>query len=657
MSTPAEILQLQEWSEAYYTGLPVVSDAEFDARVDELKKKYPNDPYWLTIGTSTRANLTKLPHKKGSLNKCHPNTIEEWLQSIRNIFKKDVVFLCTPKIDGLSIVLQYEGGKFIRAQTRGNGYEGQDVTSRFKYIVPQKISYKNKLEVDGECTCLLKDFKAFEGEFAMPRNFTVGTLRPSVKNTDFEKLIKEDVNLRTRLRSLTFLCFDVNFPDIKTKYERLKQAKKLGFKTVLKPTKKSIDWGTRTKFTEEWFKKACKLAEDKIGVMCDGVVVEINRVSYAQKLGYEANGLNPKGSRAVKLLPKDQKSEVATVKNVEWNLSKTGVFVPRVNLKPVVIKGAEFNWVNGISLKYIEKFSIGKGSKIKLIRSGDVIPRVMGSVRDSDVEYPKVCPHCGTKTRVVETFDKKGNLTNKTLICPNKTCSGLKANKVVSYFTQLGIDDVAGATITQLYKEGFNTVKKIYKIKKEDLLKLEGFQDSKAKKVLQGLKSARNVSLALFMQASGYFNSNNSSLGKTRLQMFIDYYGIEKILSGKIKLNKMPNIPTIKQKLWDLFVLGYNEWYNFYSKLKKIVKFFDFEKPDLDSNKLKGMVFCMTGFRDKDLMEVIRNNGGVYKDNLTKQTTHLFAAKDSNKTKKAEKDGIKIIPAGEAWDYIENILA
>lgn len=656
MSVRAEILQLQEWSEAYYLGMPKVSDETFDAQVEELKKKYPNDPFWLTIGTSSRANAVKLPHKKGSLDKEYPDTIRDWIEKIKGIYPKST-FLITPKIDGLSITLIYEGGKFIRAYTRGDGIHGQDVTERFKYIVPQQIKYKKKVELDGECTCTLFNFKKYQEDFAFPRNFTVGVLRPAVKNTDYKKLLQSDSLLRMKLRDLTFMCFDASFEDCESKVEQLEKARKLGFKTVLQPTKKSPIWGLKNKPSESWCKKACKLVYDKIGVYCDGIVISINEIKYAKKLGVEANGLNPKGSRAIKLRPEDQPFEIATIKNIEWNLSKRGVFVPRVNLKPVVLKGAEFNWVNGISYKYVEDGQWGKGGKIKLIRSGDVIPRIMETVKaSSNNNAPKVCPFCGTKLKIKETYDKDGNVNNKNLICPNKNCEGVLSNRVVKYFEILNIDDVAGATIAQLYDEGYTSVRKIYKVKEEALLKLDRFQQAKTDKVLQGLKKARKLKLSTFMYASGFFDSHSTGLGETKLQWFIDYFGIKKILSGKINLDVMPDIPNVKEKVWDLFVSGYNNWYKFYLKLEDIVKFTDNEKKKLNSSKLKGYVFCMTGFRDKNLVQLIQDNGGIYKDNLTKQTTHLFAAGNSSKTKRAEQYGVKIIPSIKAEEFVKKLL-
>jgi DNA ligase (NAD+) len=652
----AEILQLQDWSDAYYLGMPKVSDEVFDARVIELKEKYPDDPFWLTVGTSSRANAVKLPHKKGSLDKEYPDTIKNW---VKNILKKypNCNFFVSPKIDGLSITLVYEGGHFIRAYTRGDGLYGQDVTERFKYIVPQQIKYKKKVELDGECTCTLFKFKNYEDDFAFPRNFTVGVLRPAVKNTDYKKLLQQDSSLRMKLRDLTFICFNANFENCKSKVSQLEKATKMGFKTVLQPTKKSQEWGIKNKLGENWCKKACRYAYDKIGVYCDGIVVEVDDLSVAKKLGVEVNGLNPKGSRAVKLRPEDQPYEIATIKNIEWNLSKRGIFIPRVNLKPVVLKGAEFNWVNGISYKYVEEGQWGEGGKIKLIRSGDVIPRIMGTVKPSKKNNcPFVCPYCGTKLKIKISYDDDGEITNKHLICPNKNCEGIKSNKVVKYFEVLGIDDVAGATISKLYEEGYTTVKKIYNVKEEALLKLDRFQQAKTDKVINGLKKARKLKLCTFMYASGFFDSHSTGLGETKLQWFIDYFGIDNILSGKINLEVMPEIENVKEKVWDLFVSGFENWHNFYLKLKNIVSFSDFDKKKLNSKKLKGEVFCFTGFRDKHLVEIIENNGGIYKDNLTKKTTILFAAKNSNKTQRAEKEGIKVIPYMEAEKFLNKIL-
>ena len=175
---------LKQWASAYYNDQPMVSDDEYDALYDTLKAKYPNDAFFNTVGASTQSEAVDLPYQMGSLNKVNPYTITDFI-------KPKGVYLVTPKFDGLTCQLIYKNGKLKAAYTRGNGYQGQPVLTRAKYIggIPKTLptSLKGEIEVEGELIIYKSVFnKLYKGEFAHPRNFCVGTLRPKVSEKEYQ---------------------------------------------------------------------------------------------------------------------------------------------------------------------------------------------------------------------------------------------------------------------------------------------------------------------------------------------------------------------------------------------------------------------------------------------------------------------------------------
>ena len=665
--------KLKKWSDAYYNGIPLVSDEKYDALYDKLKSEYPTNPFFKKVGAKTKAESVTLPYQMGSMNKLNPYNIMDWLDTNGH-------YLVSPKFDGLTCQLIYENGVLKAAYTRGDGYKGQPILNRALHLggIPHKLptSRKGKIEVEGEIVIYKSIFKKYyEGEYAHPRNFCVGTLRPSVTEKEYKKLVEdESTGIKERLNRMQYIAFKVRGLPETSKYDTLLTLKGWGFSTSIQPSKK---WNgenfskhrsgvknckckevklpfkclPNTKdLNTEWFKKAIDgVKSNKFDIACDGIIIEYEDLKKQDKMGTETNSLNPKWARAVKHIQSEQTGKITTVEDIEWNISKRGNFVPTLIVKPINLEGSVVSRVTGNNYKQVVDQKTGIGSKIKIVRSGDVIPYIVGIEKTANVKVFKKCPHCGA------TLEIKG----VHLHCPNKKCSGRIMGEIQGFFQIAKCDFVSNATITDFVDAGYS-LKKILTLKPSDITCLDGYKQTSANKICNSIKEMRGrMFIANIMHALGMFSSAISGLGTTKLQAIVDFLGAKKILDNKVpqsKLNRLSEVEGIASGSAELFTANYDAFQTKFQKIKDLFDFQDFVEVELASNKLEGMSFCWTGYRSKEQEQLVLDNGGSVKSSVTKDLTVLFSAGDSSKTKTAQSRGIKIISQGKAEEYLKKLI-
>lgn len=640
----------------YLLGSSDLDDAEYDQLVEQLRELDPTNPILSKVGDDSASEKVVLPHQMGSQTKIRPADQQE----IAKIFH-DRRVVEMPKLDGLSMQIEYLDGKFVRLMTRGNGYEGQDITERGKYMnFPKNLSntIKGRYQyVFGEAVISKENFKKVRGEYKHPRNFVGGTLRPILTNREYSKL-DEDIKFNCGL--IDIVAFDVigSFTDLDTDSfkEKIDYLEAVQHFNVVDTC---IYKGNR--LSENHLDAAIKDFKANYKYITDGVVIRIDSCQQYAAMGKDANGLNPKGARAVKADIHEQFSQVAVIKDIEWTISKRGVFVPVVVLQdPVFFDGVEVTKVNGVNRKYVEEGRWGTGTKIKIIRSGDVIPRIIRTIEDSSlqinpVKIPQTCPHCGS---VLKSNDAH-------IYCDNKDCPGKARAQVIDFFVALKLEDVGRETIASLYDHGYNTFGKLIEIQYNDLIGLAGYQAAKSLKTQRQLNNClQDIELAKLMHISQVFMNEKTSLGMEKLQWVIDSYGEQAILDslnnvrdsqGNFKKLDPRIIRSIKgfgDVGIQLFTKNYLAFKALYNQLKPYIKI---KRSAQISGKLSGMSFCFTQWRDKELEQLIINNGGVVKG-ISKSTTVLFSAGQSTKTNTAIKYGIPIVQPPQARDYILQLL-
>ena len=314
--------------------------------------------------------------------------------------------------------------------------------------------------------------------------------------------------------------------------------------------------------------------------------------------------------------------------------------------------------------------------QLKLIRSGDVIPRITkvldrgkwwpltvlqrkmvnGKIVEKTVDnvrivdhkvastIPTHCPACKTKLRYTDS--------GVDLVCPNDKCPGRHAENVQAFFTVLGVKDVAEGTIEQLRLAGLNTVAKIVQgATAERLQRLEGYGQRKAELVAQAVAGAlKNVPLARVMHASGVFHADAHSLGSTRLQEIIDAVGVGAIARGSVNelRSKLATCKGIGPQSVDLFIQALPAWREFYAPISKYHTL-----PDTGAKTLDGLVACFTEFRSPEAQAFIEAHGGRVAG-MSKNVKVLFAASlGSVKCRKADEFGIPVVSQDEMWNWLK----
>lgn len=412
-----------------------------------------------------------------------------------------------------------------------------------------------------------------------------------------------------------------------------------------------------------------------VDVPCDGVVVQPVSNKYWQRRGAQLED-RPPFMVAVKLDAHEQANAVGKIGSVEWNVSKRGLLKPRLILeKPLNFDGVEVTYATANNASFVRKWGLRAGRSIKMVRSGDVIPRVVAvkadgewhplslrkkvkvgkevrvklvdgpGIKDARAErsLPTKCPACSSKLR----WTPKGT----DLECMNGDCESRRDRSVASFFRTLGVDDVASGTIGHLIEAGMDTVPKILRgATVKALRRLENYGDKKAALVSSAIAGAlKDKPLATVMHASGVFSSSEFALGSTRLQAIVDHVGAGGVARGgdAALRRKLATLSGLGKAGLDLFLKRLPAWRKFYADVS------DMHEESSGPKTLKGVRVAFTGFRDAEAEKYVLQHGGST-GGVSKNTTVLFAAAlSSGKAKKADALDIPVVAKDKMWAWLK----
>ena len=636
--------RLFEANNAYREGRPFLTDAEFDALEENLRMLNPEDE-WFKSGVNDltpKKRKVRLPYPMMSLDKVKTiNAFAAWAQKFPN-----ATFVITPKFDGLSV-----GRDGDTSWTRGDGTIGQDCTKQLMYV---NCPYNSKRHtvVRGEIIFDNQNwskFKELHPEASSSRNSATGLI-----NADF------DVNRIEEYKLLRVMPYEL----VGSQASKIMQLQYLGSEEY------------------EWIRNIKDITEDKLLNLflkwktqypIDGLVIDINEPEY--RTGTEANG-NPSYTIAYKS-PSFSEVGESIIQDIELNINRNGIITPVVILQePISLSGAMVSRVSAINMNYVALWGIVPGEKVQIIRSGEVIPKIIGigsvtipfrenynkvgdylidyngnctkrlfEMKQTNVTLPeklKVCPHCGTPLKM---------LTNEIaewceMYCPNVTCSGRLLESVIKFFTiaQInGFGEKKIAQIASLFPSSSTPVFfQILNINKETLLSLDGWAETSASAFIAECdKIKTTLPFARFLHATGWFGE----LGEKTLQKILDSDGWD------MDLENLVLIEGVQDKTANVFLAG-KITYNCYLDVFKDIFTFSYIKTSdvIKEGKLSGLNVCMTGFRDKMLASQISEQGGNVLDSVTKNVNCLIT-KDKNSTSskitKAIKMGIEVISIEE----------
>jgi DNA ligase (NAD+) len=589
----------------YNTGKPVIEDNIYDMLFDYLKDKYPKSKVIKNIGAPIKSkNKVKLPYWLGSMDKIKPNSgLDKWTSTYKP------PYYLSDKLDGISALLHIYNQQ-LKLYTRGTATEGLDISRLIKYTINVDVSDIN-IAIRGELIMKKKTFeKKWKDTKKNIRNTIAGLVNS--KTIDFE--LANDTE---------FIAYEVVDPFTNFS-EQMEMLKKLNFKVVNYKKVNKID----DNILSEYLKDRRKNSEYEI----DGIIVTNDEKHKRNTSG------NPKYAFAFKDVLDDQ-MVITKVIEIEWNISKNSNIIPTLLLEPVDIGGVTIQRVTGHNAKFIKDNNIGKNTEILLVRSGDVIPYVKEVIKSTKADLP---------TNIKWEWSESG----VDIVVKDKDNEDVKIKELVFFFASLGTKGLGEGIINRLYENGIDSVLKILKLTREDLLKIDGFKEKSADNLILNIKtSISNVKLGKLMAASNKLGNN---MGEKRMKMILDVYpnllDIYKTWSKQEFYDNLVNIDGFNDKTANIFIDNLDNFVKFYNKIKKYI---NIQKKDKSNKNIKNMFtdknIVISGFRDKNLEENIINSGGNIQSTVNSKTDILIVKdqetidNQTGKVKKALELNIKII--------------
>ena len=640
------IREIEKHNYNYYVlDNPTISDSEYDklyySLVDLEKETGIILPYSPTqrVGDTVLEGFTKKRHEVPlySLNKVRDfSDLEEWCNDMRKV-DKTTDFAVEYKFDGLNLVIEYENGLFKSATTRGNGSIGEDVSLQVKTIktVPLQIKFKGRLIVQGEGMMTNKSFaeynKTATEKLKNPRNAVAGAIR----NLDVKETAK---------RNLDFFCYSIllcegeKFTTQKQMHEFLVEN---GFQTgnyfkICTDVKEIIHCINEI-----------DLVKSKLDVMIDGMVIKVNNVAPREDIGFTAKF--PKWAIAYKF---EAQEATTLLKNVVWQVGRSGRVTPIAELEPVELAGATIRRATLNNIDDIRRKDVYINARVFVRRSNEVIPEIMGLAEKNEnsveIVEPDLCPCC--KSKLV----KRGPL----LYCENHLGCRDQVVDRLSHFTSreaFNIEGLSEKTIEALYDNlGVRKESDLFKLKLEDLLKLENFQEKKSKNIINSLQNSKNVEFYRFLLALGI-----AEVGvKTAKDIAKHFKTLENLKNAsKEEILKIDDIgEIIADNIYNFFKERYNID-EIDSLLGCGVKIKEVELLQTNPN-ITGKTFVLTGTLTKPRGEVetlIESLGGKTSSSVSKNTDYVLAGESAgSKLDKARALGVKVINEEEFNDLLKN---
>lgn len=622
---------LNAWTKKYDEGQSLVSDEEYDKnyfRLEELEKKtgcvLSKSPT-ASIPYEVKNELKKVEHNHPMLSLAKTKDIAE----VKKFMGDEKTCVLMAKMDGLTCSLTYEKGKLVRAETRGNGKVGEDVTHNIYAVkgVPLHLASDIDMIVDGEIICTYEDFEPFSSQYKNPRNFAAGSIR----------LLDSK---ESGSRNLTFIAWDLIKGEIKTNSlaSNFNLLEKNGF--ILVP------WGIcDINFIDDQIDFMVDDISDKYPI--DGCVIKFDDVKYYESLG--ATEHHFRGGIAYKLYDEEYET---TLKDIEWGLGRTGVLTPIAIFEPIDIDGTEISRASLHNISIMQKLwnkEWHSGLTLYIYKANQIIPQVskVEEPREGScakrLAIPHVCPICGGETEVRE------NEGVKVLYCTNPECEGKFVNRLNHYCSKKGLDikGLSEATLNKLIDFGWlNSLTDIYKLKehKNEWISKAGFGIKSVEKILAEIENKKQTTLTDFLSALGIPLINKAMAKKLSAAADTWENFREKVDEG-YDFSSIDGFGEVKNKA----ILDFD--YSDADEIAKELVFSAIVTSTSDNNKeLEGIIVCITGklshFKNRsELTDAIENIGGKVSSSVSSKTSYLIANKPetSAKYKKAEELNIPII--------------
>jgi DNA ligase (NAD+) len=647
----------------YVLDHPEISDADFDALMNELKRLEAEHPELITpdsptqrVGGKPREGFVKAKHSSPMLsldNAYSEEELRDWERRVHELSgRTDLEYMCELKLDGMSLALVYRDGRLERGITRGDGSVGEDVTLNVRTVrsIPLVIA-KDKLkkagipadfEVRGEMLMPLAAFRKLNKErashglatFANPRNFTAGTVRQ----------LEPSITAQRRMDYFAYLLLK----DGQTFFDRQSKAmdamEMAGFK--VNPNRKlAKNLDEVLKFIHSWEGK-----RESLPYEIDGIVIKIDRTAWQRELGF--TGKAPRWAIAYKYAAR---GGVTQIEDIVPQVGRTGKLTPVAWLKPVPIGGTTVSRATLHNMDEIERLGVKIGDWVEVERGGDVIPKVVKVVEDGEhsrghksFKMPEHCPVCGGN--VVRT---PGEVDHR---CVNANCPAKLQGTILHFASRhvMDIDGLGEALVNQLTERGLvKNVADLYMLTKDDLLKLERMGEKSAENVLAEIAASKKLPLERVIYGLGI-----RFVGERTAQFLAEHFGsLDAIMNASVEeLEEVNEVgPRIAESIVEFFGDEHNR--KLVSDLRKAGLTFAGQKKE-KGTKLAGKTFVLTGTlarhtRD-EAKKMIEDAGGRVSGSVSKKTDYVVAGTDAgSKLDKARELGVSVIGEGELEKLME----
>lgn len=659
--------QLNQHNYNYYVlDQPAISDFEFDQLLEELIKLETAFPDLLSpespsqrVGGQITKEFKAVKHRFPMLSLSNSYNEEDLLDFDRrareglgltnDLFGEELTYVCELKFDGLSISLRYADGKLAQAVTRGDGVQGDDVTTNVKTIGSIPLTLKGDFpadfEIRGEIFMPRPVFEKINREreeigdplLANPRNAASGTM----------KMQDSKVVASRKLDCFLYNVIGDGLP-FRTHFESLQAARNWGFRISNESKLVSGVQGILD-FIHYWDKNRATLPFD-----IDGIVIKLNDYKQQQHLGFTAK--SPRWAIAYKFKAEQVSTEL---QSISYQVGRTGAITPVANLKPVALGGTTVKRASLHNADIIEKLDVRVGDFVYVEKGGEIIPKIIGvdlSRRPATAErvtYISVCPECGS-----ELQREEGEANH---FCPNENACPPQVKGRMEHFVSrraMNIDSLGSETLDQLYQAGLvNTIADLYDLKKEQLLKLDRMAEKSAQNLLQGIETSKQVPFERVLYAIGIRHVGETTAKKIAKKM----QRLDRLAqASKEELLSIDEVgETIADSIHAYFANPVNQEIIARLKVAKLKFEISEEQQSQGTDKLKGMIIVVSGvftkFSRDQLKELIELNGGKNSGSISGKTTYVLAGENMGpeKLKKAQSLGVPVI----SEDDFEKLIA
>lgn len=651
MTIKEQLLQLREEIRRhnynyYVLDNPTITDFDFDTKLKQLLELEANHPEFFDtnsptqrVGGQVTKNFETVVHEQRMYsldNSYSKEDLLDWENRIKKLVDGDLQFTCELKYDGASISLTYENGSLLKAVTRGDGFQGDNVTANIKTIksVPLKLKgdFPDKFEIRGEIVLPWDGFNKMNEErieigeepYRNPRNTASGSL----KLQDSSEVAK---------RPLECLLYGIvgNNLNIKTQFESLEKARFWGFK-VPQAAKLVNSIGAVLEFINYWDEHRHNLPYET-----DGVVIKVNNLQQQEELGYTAKA--PRWAIAYKF----KAEQVSTrLNDITYQVGRTGAITPVANLEPVELAGTTVKRASLHNADQIERLDVRVGDEVFVEKGGEIIPKIIAvdlskrPAGSKPTEYITHCPEC--ETELVRTEGEAQHY------CPNYNgCKPQIIGRIQHFISRkaMDIEGLGGETVALLVKEGLiDNYSDLYELTKEQVIPLERMAEKSAENLIKGIEISKQIPFERVLYALGI-----RYVGETVAKKLAKHYkSIDAIVLATH--DDLINVDEIGIKIAESVI----EFFQSETNREIIERLRGFgvqleisaEKLANQTNKLEGNIFVVSGVfhivsRD-ELKKLIEDNGGKVSSSISGKTKYIIAGDNMGPSKKEKAEKLKV---------------